>query len=97
MLLECSRLYGKVRRFINVSTDEVYGESSLGKEEGLNEGSPLEPTNPYSAAKVGAGACGLHAAPLLEAAARLHCSDLLCCACPLALQRSPLLCLPAMR
>ena len=43
----------QVRRFINVSTDEVYGESSLGKEEGLNEGSPLEPTNPYSAAKVG--------------------------------------------
>lgn len=54
VLLECSRLYGKVRRFINVSTDEVYGESSLGREEGLNEGSPLEPTNPYSAAKVGA-------------------------------------------
>ncbi|PRW61216.1 GDP-L-fucose synthase 2 [Chlorella sorokiniana] len=54
VLLECSRLYGKVRRFINVSTDEVYGESSLGKEEGLNEGSPLEPTNPYSAAKAGA-------------------------------------------
>ena len=59
----------QVRRFINVSTDEVYGESSLGKEEGLNEGSPLEPTNPYSAAKVGAGACSLHAAHLQEAAA----------------------------
>ena len=57
MLLECARLYGGVRRFINVSTDEVYGESSLGKTEGLQEHSPLEPTNPYSAAKV-RGRCG---------------------------------------
>lgn len=54
VLLECARLYGKIRRFINVSTDEVYGESSLGKTEGLKEHSPLEPTNPYSAAKAGA-------------------------------------------
>ena len=29
-------MYGKIRRFINVSTDEVYGESSLGSEFGLN-------------------------------------------------------------
>ena len=54
VLLESARLYGRVRRFVNVSTDEVYGETSLGKEEGLNEASPLEPTNPYSAAKAGA-------------------------------------------
>ncbi|KDD73904.1 NAD dependent epimerase/dehydratase [Helicosporidium sp. ATCC 50920] len=54
VLLESCRLYGRIRRFVNVSTDEVYGESSLGKEEGLQETSPLEPTNPYSAAKAGA-------------------------------------------
>lgn len=54
VLLECARVYGKIKRFINVSTDEVYGETSLGKEEGLAEGSTLEPTNPYSAAKAGA-------------------------------------------
>jgi UDP-glucose 4,6-dehydratase len=54
VLLECARLYGGVRRFINVSTDEVYGESSLGKTKGLNEHSSLEPTNPYAAAKAGA-------------------------------------------
>jgi len=54
VLLECARVYGGVRRFINVSTDEVYGESSLGKSEGLGEHSVLEPTNPYSAAKAGA-------------------------------------------
>ena len=27
VLLECCRLYGKIERFIHVSTDEVYGES----------------------------------------------------------------------
>ena len=36
VLLESARIYGKIRRFINVSTDEVYGESSLGSEFGLN-------------------------------------------------------------
>ncbi len=34
VLLEACRLYGQVRRFINVSTDEVYGESSLGLDKG---------------------------------------------------------------
>jgi len=54
VLLESCRLFGKIRRFIAMSTDEVYGESSLGKETGCNESSTLEPTNPYSAAKAGA-------------------------------------------
>lgn len=54
VLLEAARKHGKIRRFINVSTDEVYGESSLGKEQGCDETSTLEPTNPYSAAKAGA-------------------------------------------
>jgi GDP-D-mannose dehydratase len=45
-------MYGGVRRFINVSTDEVYGETSLGCETGLDENSRLEPTNPYAAAMV---------------------------------------------
>lgn len=54
VLLEACRVYGQIRRFINVSTDEVYGETSYGKEEGLTESSRLEPTNPYSSAKAGA-------------------------------------------
>lgn len=54
VLLECARAAGTIRRFINVSTDEVYGETSLGKTEGLSEHSVLDPTNPYSAAKAGA-------------------------------------------
>ena len=36
VLLECAREYGRVRRFVNVSTDEVYGETSLGKDEGAS-------------------------------------------------------------
>ena len=54
VLLEAARKWGGIKRFINVSTDEVYGESSLGKEAGCDETSVLEPTNPYSAAKAGA-------------------------------------------
>lgn len=34
VLLEACRVYGGVRRFINVSTDEVYGESSYGLDQG---------------------------------------------------------------
>eukprot|EP00775_Hariotina_reticulata_P007287 gene7287-7500_t len=54
VMLEAARMTGTIKRFINVSTDEVYGETSLGKEQGLEEQSQLEPTNPYSAAKAGA-------------------------------------------
>ena len=55
VLLEAARVYGGIRRFIAVSTDEVYGESSVGRADGCTEASSLEPTNPYSAAKAGAG------------------------------------------
>ena len=55
VLLEACRVYQGVRRFINVSTDEVTGESSIGSVTGLSEeAARLEPTNPYSAAKAGA-------------------------------------------
>ena len=37
------------------SAVQVYGETSVGKESGCTETSTLEPTNPYSAAKAGAG------------------------------------------
>ncbi|MFT5499331.1 MAG: dTDP-glucose 4,6-dehydratase, partial [Kiritimatiellia bacterium] len=50
-LLDASRLQG-VRRYLQVSTDEVYG--SLGDEGYFTETTPLEPNNPYSATKAGA-------------------------------------------
>lgn len=54
-LLEASRLYGKIERFIHVSTDEVYGESMNDiNEKHKTEHSILCPTNPYAATKAGA-------------------------------------------
>ena len=54
-LLECSRKYGKIQKFIHVSTDEVYGESmNTIEEQHKTEHSILCPTNPYAATKAGA-------------------------------------------
>jgi UDP-glucose 4,6-dehydratase len=52
-LLESVRQYGKIKKFIHVSTDEVYGQSRL-NEDGKTEQSILCPTNPYSATKAAA-------------------------------------------
>jgi dTDP-glucose 4,6-dehydratase len=54
-LLECARRYGKIERFIHISTDEVYGESMLDESESKKlEESMLCPTNPYAASKAAA-------------------------------------------
>jgi dTDP-glucose 4,6-dehydratase len=54
-LLEVCRKYGKIERFIHVSTDEVYGESMLDEnEQHKTEHSVLCPSNPYAATKAGA-------------------------------------------
>ena len=54
-LLECCRKYGKIKKFIHVSTDEVYGESMISIDESKKtEHSILCPTNPYAATKAGA-------------------------------------------
>jgi len=50
MMLDCSREVG-VKRFVHVSTDEVYG--SLGDEGFFTEETPLAPNSPYSASKTG--------------------------------------------
>lgn len=52
-LLEAVRIYGDVKRFVHVSTDEVYGEIHVSKGK-FNEESVLEPTNPYAASKAAA-------------------------------------------
>jgi dTDP-glucose 4,6-dehydratase len=51
MLLDAARRHG-VQRFVQISTDEVYG--SLGPAGKFTEQSPLEPSSPYSASKAGA-------------------------------------------
>lgn len=50
VLLEGAREY-KVERFIQVSTDEVYGSIETGK---FTEESPVSPTSPYAASKAAA-------------------------------------------
>ncbi len=62
VLLDASREHG-VERFLQVSTDEVYG--SLGAEGLFTEDSPIQPNNPYAATKAGAdfmvrAACETH-------------------------------------
>ncbi|MHB1952924.1 MAG: dTDP-glucose 4,6-dehydratase [Sulfobacillus sp.] len=52
-LLECCRKYGRVLRFVHISTDEVYGEVSR-DHVGCDETSLLNPTNPYAATKASA-------------------------------------------
>ena len=55
VLLEATKRAGTVTRFVHVSTDEVYGESSFEHDSSNTEhASLLAPTNPYSATKAGA-------------------------------------------
>ncbi len=52
LLLEMSKKY-RIQKFLQVSTDEVYG-SLKPEEEPWDEESPLKPRNPYSASKAAA-------------------------------------------
>lgn len=53
-LMDASLKYG-VRRYHQVSTDEVYGDLPLDRKDFLfDESSPIKPSSPYSASKAGA-------------------------------------------
>jgi len=54
-LLEASKEYG-IERFLNISTDEVYGELKEGGQ--FDESSPLNPNSPYSVSKASADMLG---------------------------------------
>ena len=45
-VLEAARIYGKIQKFIHLSTDEVYGETPDGS---FQETNLLNPINPYAA------------------------------------------------
>ena len=53
ILLDMSKKYG-VKRFHQVSTDEVYGDMALDSDGCFTEESPLNPSSPYSASKAAA-------------------------------------------
>lgn len=55
VMLDVSRKYG-VEKFINISTDEVYGE--LGENGEFFETTPLNPNSPYSVSKASADMLG---------------------------------------
>jgi dTDP-glucose 4,6-dehydratase len=51
VLLEAARSASRLRRFVQISTDEVYGSVATGASRETDE---LKPRNPYSASKAGA-------------------------------------------
>ncbi|MDQ7786923.1 MAG: dTDP-glucose 4,6-dehydratase [Thermodesulfovibrionales bacterium] len=55
VLLDVCRI-SQVKKFINVSTDEVYGD--LGEEGQFSESTPLNPSSPYSVSKASADMLG---------------------------------------
>lgn len=67
ILLDVARSRG-VNRFMHVSTDEVYGSLALEDASRFTEGTPLDPSSPYSASK----AASDH---LVTAAQRTHGMD----------------------
>lgn len=54
VLLESAKNCPTIKRFIHVSTDEVYGEGEDFDTDPMSEEHVLEPTNPYAATKAGA-------------------------------------------
>jgi len=54
VLLETAKCCPTIKRFIHVSTDEVYGEGEDFETDPMKEDHILEPTNPYAATKAGA-------------------------------------------
>jgi len=52
MILDATRANG-IEKFVNVSTDEVYGALELNEERLFTENTPIEPNMPYAAAKAG--------------------------------------------
>ncbi len=52
MILDAVR-FNTVQKFVNVSTDEVYGALELDEDRLFTEGTPIEPNMPYAAAKAG--------------------------------------------
>lgn len=65
-------LQAKTKRFVHISTDEVYG--SLGSEGRFSETTPLDPTSPYAASKAGSDL-------MVLAAAKTHAYDAIVTRC----------------
>jgi len=73
VLLDAARALG-VRRFVHVSTDEVYGSLELDSPDRFTEASPLNPTSPYAASKTASDL-------MVQAAHRTHGLDVVITRC----------------
>lgn len=51
ILLECAKKYGKLKNFLFISSDEIYGSTSHHTNIASTENDKLEPTNPYASTK----------------------------------------------
>lgn len=75
MILDAVRA-NKIKNFVNVSTDEVYGSLELDEDRLFTENTPIEPNMPYAAAKAGGDLMcrayfKTHKAPVIVT----HCSN----------------------
>lgn len=73
VLLDVAR-QKKAKRFMHVSTDEVYGSLELGTDTRFTEDTPLDPTSPYAASKTASDLMAL-------AAQRTHKLDVVVTRC----------------
>lgn len=76
MILDAMKGNEAIKKFVNVSTDEVYGALPLDSPEKFTEKTPLEPNMPYAAAKAGGdlmcrAAFVTHGTPVVVT----HCSN----------------------
>jgi len=54
LIKACMNCGDQIKKFVQISTDEVCGDLPLDSDESFAEGSPLAPNNPYSATKASA-------------------------------------------
>jgi dTDP-glucose 4,6-dehydratase len=73
LLLDAAQRHG-VRRFVQISTDEVYGSLELDSSERFREDTPITPRSPYAASKAAADL-------LVLAAAHTHRQDVVITRC----------------
>lgn len=75
MLLDAAR-YGKIKKMVNVSTDEVYGALGLDEDRLFTEDTPIMPNMPYAAAKAGGDLmCNAYWATHKTPVVVTHCSN----------------------
>lgn len=75
-VLELVKKTPKIKKYVQVSTDEVYGSLSLGSKKKFREDTPFAPNVPYSATKAGGDMlCRAYAHTFNVPVIVMHCSN----------------------